>query len=215
MFEPIKENSFIDITTSGTNGKKYSCKVKEILGERLFALMPDDLNDSSDFIPGSKVKVTYSDRSAVYSFLSEIIVLKPGTPSILTLGRPANMVRIQRRNFVRLVARLKIFSNKIAGDNKDAEFFSATTSDISGGGLLFGCDTQLNVGETLEATIFIGQNQTISAVGRIVRVVEQSALSKYRYSVGLEFTDIKESERDKIIKYIFNQQRELRTKGLL
>lgn len=215
MFEPITINQFIDITTSGINSNKYYCRVKDILGERLHVAMPGDFKDFDDFIPGSKVKVSFSDRSAVFSFLSEIIVLKPGNPGILILGRPVNMTRIQRRNFVRLDAKLKVVTNKIDEDKKSAEFFTATTTDISGGGVLLGCDSQLNVGEEMEAIIFISENQTVSAIGRIVRVTELSASSKYKYSVGLEFTNIKEPERDKIIKYIFDQQRQLRTKGLL
>lgn len=215
MFKPLKADQYIDITTSGFNSCKYNCKVKEIIGERLFVVVPDDFVESYNIIPGTKVKVSFSDSAAVYSFFSEIIILKSGKPYILVLGRPIDMTRIQRRNFVRLGARLKVFSNKIGNNNQVLESFSATTTDISGGGILFCCDHNLNVGDLLEASISLGKDQSVSVTGRIVRVMEQSAASKYRYSVGLEFVNIKEAERDKVIKYIFNQQRELRTKGLL
>lgn len=215
MFKPLKLDQFIDITTSGIKSNKYACKVKDIMGERIFVLVPDEFIESNDVIPGTKVKVSFSDNAAVYTFYSEIIVLKPGKPYVLVLGRPINMNRIQRRNFVRLSTRLTVFSSKLDKDNQVLESFSATTTDISGGGILFGCDHPLNIGDMLETFIYIGDNQTVVAVGRVVRAVEQSAASKYRYVVGLEFENIRENERDKIIKYIFNQQRELRTKGLL
>lgn len=215
MFEPLTVNRIVDITTPGSKSDSYRCKIKEISGERLFAVLPADIKDTADLIAGSRVKVTYTDSSAVYTFFTEIIALNQGMPLILIIGRPINMTRIQRRNFVRLDAKLRVVSSKIDEDRAGLESFPATTIDISGGGILFGCEHPLHIGELLEATIFIGENQTVTAVGRVVRVVEQSALSKYRFSVGLEFTVIKEAERDKIIKYIFNQQRELRTRGLL
>lgn len=211
MLDPLKVNRPIDIITGGNRSNTYRCKIKTLSGERMVALLPAEINDSADLIPGTKVRVSYVDNTAVYSFYSEIIVVGNGT---VTLGKPANLTRIQRRNFVRLDIKLKVISNKIDEEN-DNESFAATTIDISGGGILFSCNTELSVGQTLEATVFLSDNQTVTANGRVVRVIENSASSKYRFSVGFEFTSIKETERDKIIKFIFNQQRVLRNKGLL
>lgn len=215
MFDPLKINRPIDITTGGSRSNTYRCKVKAFSGERMVALLPAEATNPADLIPGTKVKITYVDNTAVYSFYSEIIIVGNGTPITVTLGKPVNLSRIQRRNFVRLDIKLKVISNKIDEDTPDNDSFTATTIDISGGGILFGCNTELTVGQTLEAKVFLSDNQTVTANGRVVRVIENSASSKQRFSVGFEFISIKESERDKIIKFIFNQQRVLRNKGLL
>lgn len=214
MFDPLKINRPIDITTGGSQSNTYRCKVKGFSGERMVALLPAEVTNPSDLIPGTKVKINYVDNTAVYSFYSEIIVLGSGMPLTVTLGKPLGLSRTQRRNFVRLDIKLKVISNKIDEDTTN-ESFTATTIDISGGGILFGCNTELTAGQTLEATVFLSDNQTVTANGRVVRVIENSASSKQRFSVGFEFISIKESERDKIIKFIFNQQRVLRNKGLL
>lgn len=89
-----------------------------------------------------------------------------------------------------------------------------TTTDLSGGGLMFRCNTVMKLGEQIEITVFLGE-ETVKAVGKVVRFVQMPAHTKYKYSVGLEFTEINEKERDKIIKYIFKKQLEFRKKGLL
>lgn len=215
MFDPLKINRPIDIITGGSRSNTYRCKVKSFSGDRMVALLPAGVTNPDDLIPGTKVKINYVDNTAVYSFYSEIMVLGSGTPHTVTVGKPIGLNRIQRRNFVRLDIKLKVISNKIDEETSKNESFTATTIDISGGGILFGCNTELCVGQTLEATVFLSDNQTVNAIGRVVRSIENSASSKQRFSVGFEFTSIRESERDKIIKFIFNQQRVLRNKGLL
>lgn len=214
MFDPLKVNRPIDIVTGGNQSNTYRCRIKSFSGERMVALLPTEVTDAADLIPGTKVKISYIDNTAVYSFYSEVIIVGNGNPLTVTLGKPVNLSRIQRRNFVRLDIRLKVISNKI-DEESEIESFTATTIDISGGGILFGCNAELSVGQNLEATVFLSDNQTVAANGRVVRVIENSASSKHRFSIGFEFTSIKESERDKIIKFIFNQQRVLRNKGLL
>lgn len=216
VFDPLRINHPIEIEIPIDQVNHYRSRVKEILGDRLVATSPMRGRGPVRLNSGTLVKFTYTDSNAVYKFSAEIIAQNFDKPATIILGKPINMKRIQRRNFVRLDTKLKMISNKVDDRFKPLdEVIQATTMDISGGGIMFGCGTFLQIGQTLEATVFLNEISTVVAIGRVVRVVENSATSKDRYSIGLEFTLIQEPERDKIIRFIFNQQRELRTKGLL
>lgn len=215
-FDPLTEKQPIIIQIPDDHENHYRYIIKAVSDDRLVASALCSSGELEVCIqPGSMVKVTYIDKVALYVFFSPVLAFND-KPSTLTLGKPINCKRIQRRNFVRLNARLKVISNILDDDmHVSDQSFAAKTIDISGGGLLFGCDVELKVGQVLEATIYLNDNETVKAIGQVVRVIENSANSKEKYSVGFEYTNIKECDRDKIVRYILAQQRLLRVKGLL
>ncbi len=215
-FEPLKVNQPVEIEIPGEQSVCYRSRVEYVSDDRLIVASP---MKSGAIVPvrrGTVVKVTYTDNVAVYTFSSEVLSQNISGIPTLILDRPSDSKRIQRRNFVRLDTRLTV--NLSLLNEKyipSGETISATTVDISGGGMMFVCDTNMKVGDVLEAVINLSEKETVTAIGRIVRIVENPPKSRNRYSAGFEFTIIEEAERDKIIRFIFNQQRELRRKGLL
>jgi c-di-GMP-binding flagellar brake protein YcgR len=56
-------------------------------------------------------------------------------------------------------------------------------------------------------------NQDILFIGRVVRVINIHDRGKYNYEIGIEFDDISNMNRERIIGYIFEEQRKLLRKG--
>ncbi len=215
-FEPLKENQPVEIELPGSELSIYRSRVEHVGDDRLVVASPMKGGAIIPVRPGTVVKVIYTDNVAVYTFSAEVLSQNLSNPSILLLNKPIDSKRIQRRNFVRLDTRLTVNLTRL--DDKfipSGETFSATTVDISGGGMMFEGNTLLQMGDVLEAVICLNEHETVRAIGRIVRIMENPPKSRNRYSVGFEFIIIEETERDKIIRFIFNRQRELRRKGLL
>ena len=215
-FDPLKVNQPVEIELPNDDKNRYRSRVESMLADKITVASPLKAGSLIPIIPGTIVKVNYTDNVAIYTFTTEVISQNRQNPPTLTLGQPFDVKRIQRRNFVRLDAKLAVTLHKV--DENFApigESFAGTTVDISGGGSMFGCSTLLHMGEVLESAVYLSENETVKAIGRVVRFVENPSALRNKYSAGLEFTVIEESERDKIIRYIFNRQRELRRKGLL
>jgi len=167
-------------------------------------------------LPGDTIKIIYTDNMAVYTFVSRVIQQNSEDMGTVVLGAPLEVKRIQRRNFVRLDCRLKVVLQKLNDKlAPDGEAFTAGTVDVSGGGMMFECDVLLNAGDVLQATLHLNDKDTVRGIGRVIRFARNSSKNRYGFSAGFEFTLIEETERDKIIRFIFNQQRDLRRKGLL
>lgn len=215
MYDTLKPNQLIDITTLGDTPAHFRSLVKVVSGDRIFVELCDNEANPADLIPGMAVRITYADSDATYSSSSEVLSINNGIPVLFTLGKLQDLKRIQRRDFVRMDVKLKVLCSLLDDSMTPIETFNATTLDISGGGIRFGCNVLLSIGQILEAKVSLEDSQSVTGVGEVVRVLENSAAAKFRYTVGLRFTAIKESDRDKIIKFIFNQQRKLRNKGLL
>ncbi len=215
-FDPLKVNQPLEIELPNDGKNCYRSRVEALTVDRITVASPLKASSIVPISPGTIVKLTYTDNVAIYTFTTEVISQNSKDPPTVTLGPPSDVKRIQRRNFVRLDERLAVTLHKL-DDNyaPSGEIFAGMTVDLSGGGTMFGSNTILQMGDTLEAIVYLGENESIRAVGRVVRFVENPAKAKDKYSVGMEFTVIEETERDKIIRFIFNRQRELRRKGLL
>lgn len=215
-FDPIKINQPIELELPNDALKQYRSRAKSLSEERMVVIVPVKGSSRVAMDHGQKVKVIYTDSSAVYVFFTTVVSLDNDDAETVTLGKPYDMRKIQRRNFVRLDTRVKVLfcrlDNRFERKGSPGEGVSV---DISGGGMMFMCDEVLSSGDVLDAEVFLGQSEKVRAIGRVVRFTENPPKTKMKYSVGFEFTVIEESERDKIIRFIFNQQRELRRKGLL
>ncbi|WP_418790220.1 flagellar brake protein [Phosphitispora sp. TUW77] len=215
-FDPIKINQTVELELPNDTLKQYRSKVYGLSDDRIIVAVPVKGGSRVAMGQGSKVKLIYTDSTAVYVFFTTVLSQDNDNAEMVILGKPDNIKKIQRRNFVRLDIQLKLLFCRLDNSfESKSSSFEAVSVDISGGGMMFMCDEVLSFGDILDAQIFFGQNEKIRSVGRVVRVMENLPQTKMKYSVGFEFTMIEELERDKIIKFIFNRQRELRRKGLL
>lgn len=132
---------------------------------------------------------------------------------LLILGEFKNIMKIQRRQFVRVSAALnmkfaKVTYNEIddVTDYIDENIYKGILLDISGGGFRLGTTKKLNLKEIIEADLII-ENDRIKVLGEIVRVEKQK---DNMYYCGVRFINIDERTRDKIIKFIFDLMRKQR-----
>jgi len=215
-FEPLKENQPVELEIPGDDDNYYRSRVEAVFEDKLVVAAPLVKGELVPLMHGAAIKVTYTDNVAIYVFTCEIIAVDRGTLATVTLGSPFEVKRIQRRNFVRLDVKLQVTLYKLNPNLAPSDAtFSATTVDISGGGMMFVTGYRPEIGELLEATLHLNEKEKIKAFGRVIRVTENRPDAREKFSVGFEFTVIGESARDLIIRFIFNQQRELRKRGLL
>ena len=95
-------------------------------------------------------------------------------------------------------------------DKADKDFFVGKGSDISGAGMSIICDKALESRQILRASFMIPRFPVIPLVlfGEVVRVTPVQESGKQRYQVVLKFIDLDEGDREKIIAYTFQVQRD-------
>ncbi|ADG82372.1 flagellar brake protein [Thermincola potens] len=216
-FGPIKINQPIEIEVNFSLGiNKFKSRVEGITEKNLVVAAPMVNRQIVPLKIGTQVTVSYLDNAALYTFDTVVLATDLKPVPTLTLDKPYNIKRVQRRNFVRIDAKIPMtFCLLKENLEKNSDFYYATTIDISGGGIMFSTENPLHLGDLLEIHMAFPDGVNVLAIGKVVRVIKNGQGDQQMYSVGIEFNIIEESERDKIIRYIFNQQRELRRKGLL
>jgi c-di-GMP-binding flagellar brake protein YcgR len=85
--------------------------------------------------------------------------------------------------------------------------------DISGGGLAFNSDIELDINDLVEVSMNLNSN-AINLIGKIVRADKNEEKLK-KFSYGVNFEKIAEIERNVIMRFIYEEQRKLAKKGLI
>lgn len=117
---------------------------------------------------------------------------------------PETITKIQRRDFLRVVADLEI-----AVRMKDDTRFITYTEDVGGGGVSFKCESKYKIsqGDQLYCWLLIPyKNGSIDQVPFEAEVVRIKKLETDRVIAMLKLVSISDMERQKIIRYCFERQ---------
>lgn len=173
-------------------------------------------------IKGTFMHVLFSDDEKLYCFSARAYddFLSNGLRfiKVKVLGE---IRTIQRRNDYRFRINLEILYRKIKLEGLEfkplsSEFIATRTKNISGGGVCILLNEEVEVNTHLECTIEIEKDLNIRFIGRIVRFEKNDDNSlNYKYKAGMAYDIIDSNDREKIVRFIFREQLELRRKGII
>ncbi|NLU36651.1 MAG: hypothetical protein GXX01_06510 [Clostridiales bacterium] len=171
--------------------------------------------------------IYYHDDGKVYMFNSRVLEYIIDRIPLYKLSLPDEFIRIQRRNYIRLVKTIPV---KFWNATKEIEILleekswqevinnasiqgkSGIILDISGGGANLSFSEPLEEGDHLYIYIQI-ENLKIWVKGEVVRRYTKILDHAVAYHHGIKFIDISEEKRDKIIGFVFKKYREIKHKG--
>jgi c-di-GMP-binding flagellar brake protein YcgR len=164
---------------------------------------------------GQTLELLYYDNLNVYKFESLVLgrQIENNVPQLL-LSFPQNVVKIQRRKFVRVdvafyikYARFSVEEGSNISLQKEVQAaYQGILLDISGGGFRLNTTHKLQL-KDIVVTEIPTENGSIKTIGEVVRVEKQP---DGKYYCGISFSNIDERTRDRIIQYIFTLMRKQR-----
>ena len=85
----------------------------------------------------------------------------------------------------------------------------ATISDLSGGGIRFHCGKEIKKGQLVEIRLPLSLQSGVVPLAFWMEVIAcvHYAGSKIAYEIRGEFKDVKEADREIVVKYVFEEQR--------
>jgi c-di-GMP-binding flagellar brake protein YcgR len=163
------------------------------------------------------IQVAFELKSELYAFDAKVIQrYKEGNIYYLQMRAVSDITQIQRRNFFRfdcvMDIEYRIFHRDVEDEKEKGPFSNAISRDISGGGLCLMFETAPGMGMYIEG--FISKINRLPFAGKIVRVILTEGTGINRFEIGVEFLNIENRNREKIIAFIFESQRNLIKKGL-
>lgn len=122
--------------------------------------------------------------------------------------------RMQRREFFRFNCMLPLKIAKVSDDpNKqdNAEMADGIIKDLGGGGIRFITNLELSERDSIKSHIIL-QNDLIISIGKVLHK-QFFPKSTYKYQYRVEFVGILPSEQEKIVHFIFTEQRKMLSRG--
>ncbi|MCX7726754.1 MAG: PilZ domain-containing protein [Chitinispirillaceae bacterium] len=165
-----------------------------------------------NFLPGQTLRIAFARRGdGVYGIDTEICRIP--SPSSLDCLHTLEFKRNQMRHYVRMEVSLPIKVtivkvNKEKPSEKITENISAKIADISGGGLSFIYDKPLTAGEIVTMSFSLPTEKFNNIKGKILRVSVQEGKTETKYRHHVQYLSMEQCDRDKIVKFIFEKQRQ-------
>jgi len=211
---PIIVNSSVELKLQ--NGEIFRGLIYDVIDDKIYVTSVSDSKDFKLINVGEKVNGIASNGVNSYAFDAIISERKKLEYPTYILSNIANIEKVQRRQFARvnytkeihfsdhsmLLEKGNLEANRFSHDRLMGYLKEGIMLDISGGGVKFKSDHRLSEGENiliyleLEGEKFVVKG---NIVHREVDIVKEKAL----YSYGVEFIDLSENTREKIIRKVF------------
>jgi c-di-GMP-binding flagellar brake protein YcgR len=200
----------------------YKARLADLSEQYISIEMPlSEKTGKTGFFPeGCEIEVWYyTQDGSKYFFPSSVLGRRKERIPLTILTHPVteDIKRTQRREFLRVPC----YEEVAIHPSRTGQFapFLAKAIDLSGGGLAFVLSKKPGFPEGSEVKWWLslplksGSILHPSGVGKIVRVIEPDEIGM-PYRFPLEFSDILETDRQKIIKYCFERQLEINKKRI-
>ena len=211
--------------------RRCASNVQEITrGGTLIVSSPTFRSVNVPVYEGDLINLIYFRQSGMFSFVASILrCFRDENISLCEIEIKSPISKYQRRDFVRYekvlpvrvsllasaetIAEMsveetlrRIFDRRYMGMPREGDYPSedCLTLDISGGGLRFTSRASYEKNSLLECTITFGEEDEITVDALVMRI--ESSTSGHPWRVGVQFVNIEERLRRKIIRYIFNEQ---------
>ena len=212
----IKINTRIEVVKLG-DLEYYISSIQDIIGDILYIGMPTLRSHPLVLTPGDKVTVRFPGISERYQFTSTYINFIKDPILLYRLTMPNDIKRIQQRRYARMEMLLEVFVAHIPEKGEEENYIRVNALDISGGGMkllmkLISYKTYAVAKELMvrfNITDNVNKQIEIKTKVRVVRkdqLPSQERLGKeVFYSFGIEFIELDEKLRQKIVSFIFRE----------
>jgi c-di-GMP-binding flagellar brake protein YcgR len=215
----MRENQIvtIEIPPEGPRAQ-YASRVEALDNEGIVLAAPLEGNEVVPLFTGQRlaVVVAYGRSGEARRFITTVLWQRSHPLPLIKVARPERIERVQRRRFFREDVLLRGFCRRSTQIEPPV---AMVTRNLSGGGALVRVRLrggpewlrQLQRGGHLWLELHLASGLPLESLARIVRLhLEVEAVD-----LALEFENLPELERERLIKYLFRLQREALRKGLL
>lgn len=210
------------------NSRRYLSRLLDFKGPNEVCIaMPIENGRIIPFNIGDKYRICYYTKFGLYQCLCEINDrYKINNIYIAVAEMKSELEKFQRRQYYRLnylqEIRYSLLNESYEQEEKpkitmqNQTFETATMIDISGGGCKFNCNELIPKETTLILSFYLELSKGITQFELLGKVVYSSEIQNRKmYEHRIEFMDIKETERENIVRFIFDEERRRRRKEMV
>lgn len=186
----------LKFTISSVRSAEIECTIKRLEQDRISLDFPENAESFAKYLhEGKEMEVViYSDKGI---YLFDSVVIDSPFERDFVIEFPEEKQKVQRREYVRVPNKLRCILAK--GDKK----IETETINVGGGGIRFKANSEFKIADKWGFYLYLPRWPSPSkGFGEILYTIKQD---NSMISV-IKFTDIDESDRNKIIKFCFEEE---------
>lgn len=205
----IKPDLQLWVAVSGTQ-RLFFTKVSDVYDTSFTILPPTDNGENLIVTKKTELEFMFTIESGKYFFTTKPIGIIKENITLLAIELPASIQRNEMRAFYRveMLRRIPVKLVKVANglngtDYQKNDIITMTCTDLSGGGMKLVSPIPLDKDDVLEIDLsgLVEGLENVSA-----KVIRYIGVEEEGHAVGIMFTSLTESARDKIIRCVFQRQ---------
>ena len=213
-----KVNQFLYLHVASSDEEEasteYKSRIADSIGDELLIDVPivEGSRRLKRLFLGDELSAYYISEDGVKSFFnSHVTGFKEDVVKLVRIRKPDpdTVTKVQRRNFLRVAAELEI-----AISMSSHVLFIGLTDDVGGGGISFLVDARWPIKQEtiLDCWLLVPfRNGSIDHAQFKAEVIRVKPLDT-KNQIMVKFSSISEGERQKIIRYCFERQLDIRKK---
>lgn len=154
--------------------------------------------------PDEQVKCLLTDKEtqAQYGFIANVIRREMKGVPLYYLTNPKEVIRIQRRAFVRL----PVLIPQLFRTSGETEWHKGYLLDLSGGGARISHKFPLSLGQQVQLQFTMRKEDgPLLVQGRVTRIERADGVGPATYHSGIRFDALPEPTQDLIVGYVFER----------
>ena len=199
---------------SAENG--VASRIEDISGDRLMVAMPVDEKGVPIIpLPGENMICRIAGTGCYYQFNAVYLDKGKAPIPVWFIRMPEFVEKVQNREFVRISVDYPVILRPLDENGAMEGMIFTRAVDISGGGLAVVNKAMLPLGSkaVLELDNIPGVG-LLRITGRVVRCVKVDAAGDNVFHVGFQFLDLSRQHQNRLVKFIFDIQRQSLAKGI-
>ncbi len=216
-FIDLKPGTRLNVTPPGDPaGATYECTVRQVTGGGMRLSVPRRDGAVLEVEPGDALQMFTMLHGRVYRFRASVRLVEAGDADSIVVDLPSEAERTERRAFYRLVTRIVPRVAVVLDDAGDeVQPVNAVVLDISGGGMLLQVREAIPSGARLRIVMELeGEPLELEMLVQALSV-QRPSLSAQHYRVNCEFIEADRRDRERVVRYIYRQQVEMRRRGVI
>lgn len=205
----IKPDLQLWVAVSGTQ-RLFFTKVSDVYDTSFTIYPPTDNGENLIVTKKTELEFMFTIESGKYFFTTKPIGIIKENITLLAIELPVSIQRNEMRAFYRveMLRRIPVkFINVANGlngtDYQKNDTATMTCTDLSGGGMKLISPVPLDKDDKLEIDLS-GLVDGLEHVG--AKVIRYIGVEEDGHAVGIMFTSLTESDRDKIVRCVFQRQ---------
>lgn len=195
-------------------GAAYEATVRSVMPSSVRLGMPRLEGETLEVEAGDTVTMFTTLYGRVYRFSANVRLIEVDNDSFI-IDTPREAERTERRQFYRLVTRI-VPRRAAVLDDEGSEVASlrAVILDISGGGALLQSAEEVAVGSRLRLVFELEGDPVEMDIASLVLSVYRPP-TQQQFRVHCQFLEPNRSEIERLVRYVYRLQAELRRRGVI